>query len=136
MPVEYVPVDRMAQLAQRAFDATKQLKTQFLSGFENSVATNSDSSRLAQESFKLHLYQFGIGVLASNFVRTAVNASEDAVSTPSVSIEYVRQLAIANKLAAPAVEWEVPAIEHNWTSESCRIRKLVREFNVATHADY
>jgi len=126
----------MAQLAQRAFDATKQLKTQFLFGLEGSTATTPDASRPVQDRIRIQLYQFGIGVLASNFVGTAVNASEDSVSTPSVSMEYVRKLAIANNLAAPVIEWEVPTIEHNWTPESCRIRKLVKEFNEATHADY
>ena len=136
VPLESVPVDRMAQLAQRALDATKQLKKQFFSGAECPVQTTSDTSQLGHEYLKTHFYQFGIGVLASNLIGTAVNASEDAVTTPSVSIEHVRKLAIANRLAAPAVEWDVPVIEHNWTPESYRIRELVREFNEATHADY
>ncbi|MCF7960596.1 MAG: hypothetical protein K9M08_07625 [Pirellula sp.] len=136
VPLESVPVDRMSLLAQRALDATKQLKKQFFCGAECPVQTTADTSQLGLEHMKAHFYQFGIGVLASNLIGTALNESEDAVSTPSVSIAHVRKLAIANRLAAPAVEWDVPVIEHNWTPESYRIRKLVREFNEATHADY
>lgn len=134
--VETIPVDRMHQLAQRALDATTQLKKQFFSGAEPSVPMSSDTSQLGPDRIKTHLYQFGIGVLASNLIGTAVNELEDAVTTPSVSIEHVRKLAVANRLVAPVVEWEVPVIEHDWTPESCRIRELVREFNEATHADY
>ena len=136
VPLESVPVDRMAQLAQRALDATKQLKKQIFSSAEFPVPTTSDTSQLGIEHMKAHFYQFGIGVLASNLIGTALNESEDAITTPSVSIEHVRKLAIANRLVAPAVKWEVPVIEHNWTPESYYIRKLVREFNEATHADY
>jgi hypothetical protein len=136
--IESVPAECMGRLAQRALDATKQLRAQFFSGSDESIPTSPDSYRQANEGScpKARFYQFGLGVLASTFVGTAVNASEDATSLPSVSVDYVRRLAIANQLATPVVEWEIPTVEHNWTPESCRIRQLVREFSESFHADY
>jgi len=128
----------MNRLAQRASDAARILRGNVSTYSQQILDLPPDSSSAAiyGSTPRAQFYRFGLGVLASVFVRAAVNAGDDSTSIPAVSVDYVREQAIANHLVARVNKWEIPIIEHTWTPEAYQVRKLVREFNEATHADY
>jgi len=136
IPIESVPAASMGKLARRGRDAAVTLRAQLYPFSSQALGTSPSSQEQTKASSIARFYQFGLSVLASSFIGTAINEADDSTSLPAVSVDFVRQLAITNQLAAVADEWEIPTIEHTWTAESCRIRELVREYNEATHADY
>lgn len=136
LAIELVPHDQMQSLAERAQTAAAKLRLNSFPSHRDLEPSTPDTSMSTHPRALSGFYQFGMIVLANALVSATVNAADGASTRPALSIESIKDLAVIKQLTNEHHEWETPTVEHTWTKRSYRIRKLVKEFSEATHADY